>query len=54
MPDKIEGVFLAIYTKFVLRAKYTRIFDQKKDDNGKIRVDTNILIMQCIVLNKNK
>jgi hypothetical protein len=34
-PDEDREPFLAIYTKFVLRAKFTCIFDKIKNDNNR-------------------
>jgi hypothetical protein len=53
-PDDIVTLFQLSIQSFILRAKYTRIFDKIKNDNGKIQDNTNILIMHCVVLNKNK
>jgi hypothetical protein len=59
-PDEDRERILATYTvnrAKLVRAKYARIFDKIKNGNRNIRVDsvdTYILIMHCIVLNKNK
>jgi hypothetical protein len=51
-PDSTEIIFWL----FILNLFYTktRVFLIEKNDNGKIRDNTNILIMHCVVLNKNK
>jgi hypothetical protein len=53
-PDSTGIIFWLIILNLFYARNNTSYFDDKKRMIIEIRVDTNILIMHCVVLDKNK